>query len=117
MDGRSTDSQYGGMLTSSFHDTGKCFRIGGDEFAVILKGEREELQGYLYQLRNEIIDKNINKQSFLSASWGLAFPKWIRKEGVFMRRFSWQMHSCIKIKQGKKAEKKIAREFKENISL
>ncbi|WP_312071032.1 diguanylate cyclase domain-containing protein [Anaerotignum propionicum] len=70
-------------IETVFHDSGRCFRIGGDEFAIILKGEREELKSYLYQLRNEIIDRNINKHSFLSASWGLAFQSDTRGKSIY----------------------------------
>ncbi len=99
-------------LQTVFHEAGKCFRIGGDEFAVILKGEREELQGYLYQLRNEIIDKNVNKQSFLSASWGLAFQMDTKGKSIY-EAFQLADAFMYQDKARKKAEKKIAREFKE----
>ncbi|WMI82183.1 diguanylate cyclase [Anaerotignum sp. MB30-C6] len=62
-------------LQSVFHDIGMCFRIGGDEFAVILRGKPEELQQYSSKLKEAIIKNNMASQCNLSASWGIAFQK------------------------------------------
>ena len=60
-------------LKSVFYGRGQCFRIGGDEFAVILRGDRPQLRGYLNNLKEEIMLNNMNCQCILSASWGMAF--------------------------------------------
>lgn len=60
-------------LTSVFCQEGKCFRIGGDEFAVVLRGQREELLSYSNKLRDAILLNNKESQYNLSASWGMAF--------------------------------------------
>ena len=60
-------------IRTVFSEIGKCFRIGGDEFAVVLQGERDELEGYLDKLSQEIKENIMNGHCNLSASWGLAF--------------------------------------------
>lgn len=60
-------------LKSVFPENENCFRIGGDEFAVVMRGERAEMQSYLNKLKDQIIWSNMNRQSVLNASWGLAF--------------------------------------------
>lgn len=101
-------------IETVFHDSGRCFRIGGDEFAIILKGEREELKSYLYQLRNEIIDRNINKHSFLSASWGLAFQSDTRGKSIY-EAFQLADARMYQDKERKRANK-MSTESKEVVS-
>lgn len=99
-------------LETVFHNCGRCFRIGGDEFAIILKGEREELKNYLYQLRNEIIERNVNKHSFLSASWGLAFQADTRGKSIY-EAFQLADALMYQDKERKRANKMSSRERKE----
>lgn len=102
-------------LESVFHEAGRCFRIGGDEFAIILKGERAELKGYLYQLRNEIIERNINKHSFLSASWGLAFQADTRGKSIY-EAFQLADTLMYQDKERKRANKMRSRDRKEFVN-
>lgn len=60
-------------LQTVFSQIGNCFRIGGDEFAVVLRGDREEMKGYLNKLTKEITSNNMKGHCNLSASWGMAF--------------------------------------------
>ena len=70
-------------LRAVFEEKAKCFRIGGEEFAVVMKDGKTALPKCLYQLRNEIIHKNISKQYFLSASWGLAYQRDTKTNSIY----------------------------------
>ncbi|MDD4842813.1 MAG: GGDEF domain-containing protein [Anaerotignum sp.] len=92
-------------IKTVFSKIGKCFRIGGDEFAVVLQGERAELEGYLDKLSEEIKRNNANGHSNLSASWGMAFQSDTRGNNIYE---TFQMADALMYqnKEIKKPEKK-----------
>lgn len=70
-------------IKTVFSKIGKCFRIGGDEFAVVLQGERAELEAYLNKLSEEIKRNNMKGHCNLSASWGIAFQSDTRGNNIY----------------------------------
>ncbi|MDD3394188.1 MAG: diguanylate cyclase [Anaerotignum sp.] len=70
-------------LKSVFPENESCFRIGGDEFAVVMRGERAEMQSYLNKLKDQIIWSNGSRQSVLNASWGLAFQADTQENSIY----------------------------------
>lgn len=60
-------------IKKAFESLGKCYRIGGDEFCVLIQnGSREELQDALGRLENFIIEKNKSRLMPLSLACGYA---------------------------------------------
>ncbi|WP_304508587.1 GGDEF domain-containing protein [Anaerotignum sp.] len=94
-----------------FSEIGNCFRIGGDEFAVVLRGEREELESYLQRLNKEITHNNMKGNCNLSASWGMAFQGDTQGNDVY-EAFQMADAFMYQNKEGKKA----AREAKMYVS-
>lgn len=103
-------------LKSVFDGRGKYFRIGGDEFAVILTGEREELQGYLTALKEAIDTNNKNCQCSLSASWGMAFQSETEKNSIY-DAFQLADTLMYQDKERKKGRYNFARRLEEDITI
>jgi len=63
----------GECIQQIFKGKGKAYRIGGDEFVVILRGvAEEEIVRYLEQLDNLIAERNLQREQRLEIAWGYA---------------------------------------------
>ena len=60
------------IIKNVFGDKGNYYRIGGDEFAVIISADKEEIQKYCERLESEIAGWKGEKVSSLHLSYGLA---------------------------------------------
>ena len=61
-------------ISKSFSSIGECYRIGGDEFAVICKSTTEiEVENAVIKMRCEIADENADSEVNIAVSCGYAF--------------------------------------------
>lgn len=99
-------------LRTVFCEEGKYFRIGGDEFAVILRGKREELLNYSSRLRDVIDLNNKESQYNLSASWGIAFQSETNQNSI---QEAFQMADALMYKD--KEKKKQGRSYGKGLGI
>ena len=61
-------------ISKSFSSIGECYRIGGDEFAVICKSTTEiEVENAVIKMRCEIADENADSEVNIAVACGYAF--------------------------------------------
>lgn len=101
-------------IKKAFSEIGSCFRIGGDEFAVVLRGEREELEGYLNRLNKEITHNNMIGNCNLSASWGMAFQGDTQGNDIY-EAFQMADAFMYQNKEGKKVTREKSYKGSENV--
>ena len=67
-------------IKNVFAAYGKCYRIGGDEFCVLIFDSIENMDELLKQMDHEIIKYNRNNRYYLSIARGVSFLKDTRRE-------------------------------------
>lgn len=65
-------AMVGQMLLGVYGQYGKCYRIGGDEFAVVLKNKMENVDMLNQRLEDEIKKKRETVKDFSSLSYGFS---------------------------------------------
>ena len=94
------------ILQNTFADTGKCYRIGGDDFAVICTGIDEQgIRFVLERLQNNLQQHNRFQEVPLSFAWGYAMRKTPEDTAdALFERADEAMYAC-KQRQKKEREK------------
>lgn len=60
-------------IQSTFREAGHCYRLGGDEFLVILDGaSREQVESFLDELEDRIVEMNRTREIPIEVAWGYA---------------------------------------------
>lgn len=92
------------LIEETFADSGKCYRIGGDEFAVICTELDEQgVQSVLNRLELAVNQRNRNQEIPLSLAWGYAMRKTPEDTvDVLFHRADEAMYAC---KQRQKKER------------
>lgn len=74
-------------IHKTFANSGKCFRIGGDEFAVILIDREDQEKGFIKDYERYIEIYNDNHTNTINASYGYEIRKWSDDENFYRDLF------------------------------
>lgn len=93
-------------IKNAFGKTEDCYRIDGDEFAVVLRDPQEDIRTLSQKLEEEIRKHNRHSKYRLSMSWGFSFL-W-DEEGMRKTVSKWKEDADLQMMQNKKkgAQKK-----------
>lgn len=76
------------LLKRVFGVSGKCYRIGGDEFAVVLLNSIGQEKGFMMDMDNMMERYNAPYETPIHVSRGCAVGKWKKEKDFFGRLFS-----------------------------
>ena len=88
-----------------FGEFGTCFRIGGDEFAVILPNPAEEMEVWSARLEESIRQRNAGARSRLSVAWGYSCLR--DENGQIKRLGDWKYEADQSMYCDKKRKKAL----------
>lgn len=88
-----------GCLRKIFENTAKCFRIGGDEFCVVIKNPAKEEAKWYELLENEIQRYNHNSRFCLSVAKGGSYLR--RSDGTIKTISNWKYQADCKMYEDK----------------
>lgn len=92
-------------IESAFGPEGKCFRVGGDEFCVVLLNPKEPQEVWMSRLDRELAVYNSTSRCILSIARGASYLR--DKEGRVKRISDWKYQADEKMYEDKGGRRRI----------